>query len=74
MLKNKYFLKKNVKIASASEIPPPNPRLPMEAWCSASRPPRCHSRYFSFAEFVSSAKCVLLTSKKKKVAKKIAKK
>jgi len=31
MLKNAYFLGKTVKIVSASEAPPPNPRLPPAA-------------------------------------------
>jgi len=57
MLKNAYFLKKKTeKIDSATGNPPPNTRVVTPSY------------YYNFAEFVSSAKSVLLFLKKDKIA------
>jgi len=44
MLKNAYFLEKNVKISLSVGGGAPNPRLPSAAGNFAPRPPRCYSR------------------------------
>jgi len=65
MLKNAYFLEyKNAKITSASGAPLPNPCWPRRL---GSPPPDPHvitpANYCKFVEFISSTKCVLLSSK-----------
>jgi len=68
MLKNAYFLEKSVKFATASEAPPPEPPFASSDWCLGPRPQRFSSAYYySFVEIISSAKCVLLPSKKDKI-------
>jgi len=60
MLKNAYFLEKDVK----NRLSVPNPR-----WPPANRPPRCYSRlyYYNFVRLISSTKCSLLPSKKEQI-------
>jgi len=62
--------KKTVKIASATGAPPPNPRLPPSGLLPAGPRPRVITLvyYYYFVQFVSSAKYVLLPSKKNKIA------
>jgi len=60
MLKMRIFWKKGCKIASASRDPPPNPPWPPTAVAWLMTP----AYYYNLVEFVSSAKCVLLPSKK----------
>jgi len=52
MLKNAYFWRKTYKIAASSEVPPSDPHVLTLAY------------HYNFVEYISSAKCVLLPSKK----------
>jgi len=49
----RIFGKKTVKIASASLLPPPDPRFVTSAY------------YYNLVEFVSSAKCILIAENKR---------
>jgi len=63
MLKNACFLEKTVKIVSASGDPPPKLRLLRRLGYLRVATP---IYYYNFVEFVSSAKCILFRSKKKR--------
>jgi len=66
MLKMRIFFKKAVKIASASGVPPKNPRLPPVA--GEFPVPRVVTPvyYYNLVEFVSNVKYVPVPSKKNK--------
>jgi len=64
----RIFWEKTVKIISASGAPLPNPRLPPAAGDSDTDPRVVTpAYYYNFVGFVSSAKCILFSSKKKQV-------